>query len=116
MLKVPHRLPPTSRSACVGMLLGIITLAYVISTASTIMGTANKYEVRRARGRSSSTNTTQHNATGHDRLPAPLPTYYLGTRTCSTHAPENLPFPAHAYGTVYKPRLPGTLVTRFAIT
>ncbi len=28
------------------MLLGIITLAYVISTASTIMGTANKYEVR----------------------------------------------------------------------
>jgi hypothetical protein len=34
--------------ACVGMLIGVVTLGYIISTANAIAGSANKYEVRQA--------------------------------------------------------------------
>ncbi|GLC39628.1 hypothetical protein PLESTM_000919500 [Pleodorina starrii] len=34
--------------ACVGMLIGVVTLGYIISTANSIAGRANKYEISRS--------------------------------------------------------------------
>ncbi|KAG2486123.1 hypothetical protein HYH03_015218 [Edaphochlamys debaryana] len=33
---------------CIGMLFGVVTLSYIVSTANSIMGTANKYEMAKA--------------------------------------------------------------------